>query len=117
MPEASRRLGVARGTVQAHLERMQERGVITGYGPNVDPAALGHEVTAFNTLEIRQATATIRSPNGSTHRARIVGSLPPSLVLPRALAGRCRARSAAVPRATESPSRESEVSLTREQPG
>jgi DNA-binding Lrp family transcriptional regulator len=53
--EASRRLGVARGTVQARLERMQERGVITGYGPEVDPAALGYEVTAFITLEIRQA--------------------------------------------------------------
>jgi DNA-binding Lrp family transcriptional regulator len=53
--EASRRLGVARGTVQARLERMQQRGVITGYGPEVDPAALGYEVTAFITLEIRQA--------------------------------------------------------------
>jgi DNA-binding Lrp family transcriptional regulator len=53
--EASGRLGVARGTVQARLERMQERGVITGYGPEVDPAALGYEVTAFITLEIRQA--------------------------------------------------------------
>ena len=53
--EASRRLGVARGTVQARLERMQERGVITGYGPELDPAALGYEVTAFITLEIRQA--------------------------------------------------------------
>jgi DNA-binding Lrp family transcriptional regulator len=53
--EASRRLGVARGTVQARLERMHERGVITGYGPEVDPAALGYEVTAFITLEIRQA--------------------------------------------------------------
>jgi DNA-binding Lrp family transcriptional regulator len=53
--EASRRLRVARGTVQARLERMQERGVITGYGPEVDPAALGYEVTAFITLEIRQA--------------------------------------------------------------
>jgi DNA-binding Lrp family transcriptional regulator len=53
--EASRRLRVARGTVQARLERMQERGVITGYGPEVDPAALGYEVTAFVTLEIRQA--------------------------------------------------------------
>jgi len=27
----------------------------TGYGPDVDPAALGYEVTAFITLEIRQA--------------------------------------------------------------
>jgi DNA-binding Lrp family transcriptional regulator len=53
--EASRRLRVARGTVQARLERLQEHGVITGYGPEVDPAALGYEVTAFITLEIRQA--------------------------------------------------------------
>ena len=53
--EASRRLGVARGTVQARLDRMQARGVITGYGPDVDPAALDHGVTAFVTLEIRQA--------------------------------------------------------------
>jgi len=52
--EASRRLGVARGTVQARLDRMHDRGVITGYGPDVDPAALGYEVTAFITLEIRQ---------------------------------------------------------------
>ncbi len=53
--EASRRLGTARGTVQARLDRLQARGVITGYGPDVDPAALGYEVTAFITLEIRQA--------------------------------------------------------------
>jgi DNA-binding Lrp family transcriptional regulator len=53
--EASRRLGVARGTVQARLNRMHARGVITGYGPDVDPAALGYTVTAFVTLEIRQA--------------------------------------------------------------
>ncbi|MEP7026433.1 MAG: Lrp/AsnC family transcriptional regulator [Actinomycetota bacterium] len=53
--EASRRLGVARGTVQARLDRMADRGVITGYGPDVDPVALGHGVTAFVTLEIRQA--------------------------------------------------------------
>ena len=52
--EASRRLGVARGTVQARLDRLQDRGVITGYGPELDPAALGYEVTAFITLEIRQ---------------------------------------------------------------
>jgi DNA-binding Lrp family transcriptional regulator len=53
--EASRRLGVARGTVQARLDRMQARGVITGFGPDIDPAALGFGVTAFVTLEIRQA--------------------------------------------------------------
>jgi DNA-binding Lrp family transcriptional regulator len=52
--EASRRLGVARGTVQARLDRLQDRRVITGYGPELDPVALGYEVTAFITLEIRQ---------------------------------------------------------------
>lgn len=55
MLEASRRLGVARGTVQARLDRMDARGVITGYGPDIDPAAIDHSVMAFITLEIRQA--------------------------------------------------------------
>lgn len=52
--ECSRRLGVARGTVQARLDRLQARGVIRGFGPQVDPAALGYDVTAFVTLQIRQ---------------------------------------------------------------
>ncbi|MFE1907090.1 MULTISPECIES: Lrp/AsnC family transcriptional regulator [Streptomyces] len=52
--EASRRLGVARGTVQARLDRLQATGVICGFGPQVDPAALGYPVTAFATLEIKQ---------------------------------------------------------------
>src|SRR5437764_4745046 len=53
--EASRRLGVARGTVQARLDRLQARGVVRGFGPVIDPASLGYAVTAFLTLEIRQA--------------------------------------------------------------
>jgi DNA-binding Lrp family transcriptional regulator len=53
--EASRRLGVARGTVQARLDRMQASGVITGFGPDIDPAALGYVVTAFVTVELRQS--------------------------------------------------------------
>lgn len=53
--EASRRLGVARGTVQARLDRLSRDGVISGWGPTVDPASLGFGVTAFLTLEIRQA--------------------------------------------------------------
>ncbi|WP_314175510.1 Lrp/AsnC family transcriptional regulator [Streptomyces winkii] len=52
--EASRRLGVARGTVQARLERLRTAGVIRGFGPDVDPAAIGYPVTAFATLEIKQ---------------------------------------------------------------
>ena len=53
--EASRRLGVARGTVQARIDQMQARGVITGFGPDIDPAALGHAVTAFVTVELVQS--------------------------------------------------------------
>lgn len=52
--ECSRRLGVARGTVQARLDRLQRTGVIRGFGPDVDPVALGYAVTAFATLQIRQ---------------------------------------------------------------
>lgn len=55
MLEASRRLRVARGTVQARLDRMHARGVITGYGPDIEPAAIGYGVMAFITLELRQA--------------------------------------------------------------
>lgn len=52
--ECSRRLGVARGTVQARLDRLVSRGVISSLAPQLDPAALGFGVTAFVTLELRQ---------------------------------------------------------------
>ena len=53
--EASRRLGVARGTVQARLDRLARDGVVAGFGPEIDAAALGYGVTAFVTLQLRQA--------------------------------------------------------------
>jgi DNA-binding Lrp family transcriptional regulator len=52
--ELSRALGVARATVQARVQRMEDAGVITGYGPDVDVAAAGFGVRAFVTLEIAQ---------------------------------------------------------------
>ncbi len=52
--EASRRLDVARGTVQARLDKLTASGVITGWGPELSSEALGYPVTAFLTLEIRQ---------------------------------------------------------------
>ncbi|MEJ7755401.1 MAG: Lrp/AsnC family transcriptional regulator [Nocardioidaceae bacterium] len=52
--DLSRRMGVARATVQARLRRLEEQGVITGYGPDIDLAAAGHPVLAFVTLEIAQ---------------------------------------------------------------
>jgi DNA-binding Lrp family transcriptional regulator len=52
--ELARRLSVARGTVQARLDRLQRRGVVTGFGPDVDLSAMGYAVLAFATLEIAQ---------------------------------------------------------------
>jgi DNA-binding Lrp family transcriptional regulator len=55
--EASRRLGIARGTVQARLDKLAAAGVITGWGPDLSPEAIGYPVMAFLTLEIRQGSA------------------------------------------------------------
>ncbi|WP_219418273.1 Lrp/AsnC family transcriptional regulator [Pseudonocardia nigra] len=52
--ELARVLGVARGTAQARLDRLERAGIITGYGPDVDLAAAGFPVQAFVSLEIAQ---------------------------------------------------------------
>jgi DNA-binding Lrp family transcriptional regulator len=52
--ELARQLGVARGTVQARLDKLQARGIITGFDPDLDLGALGFEVLAFITLDIAQ---------------------------------------------------------------
>jgi DNA-binding Lrp family transcriptional regulator len=52
--EISRRLEVARGTVQARLAKLEARGVITGYGPEVEPHAMGYPISAFVFVELNQ---------------------------------------------------------------
>jgi DNA-binding Lrp family transcriptional regulator len=65
--ETSRRLGIARGTAQARLARLESSGVLRDWAPTVDPAGLGFGVTAFATLEVHQGqgreelTAHLRS--------------------------------------------------------
>lgn len=66
--EASRRLGIARGTAQARLDKLQATGVIAGWGPRLDPAAMGYPVTAFLTLQIRQGAGHTAA---ATHLAAI----------------------------------------------
>ncbi len=51
---AARELAVARGTVQARLDKLRERGVIASESPSLSPAAMGYPVTAFCTLSISQ---------------------------------------------------------------
>lgn len=45
---------MARGTVQTRLARLEERGAITGHGPDLSAATIGYSVTAFVTLSINQ---------------------------------------------------------------
>ncbi len=52
--EYTRLLGVARGTLQARLDRLERNGVITGHAPRLSPAALGHPVLAFVHIEVTQ---------------------------------------------------------------
>jgi DNA-binding Lrp family transcriptional regulator len=52
--EIARQLGVARGTVSARLDKLLRRGVVTGFGPDVDPVAVGFPILAFVELDIIQ---------------------------------------------------------------
>jgi DNA-binding Lrp family transcriptional regulator len=52
--ELARLAHVARGTAQARIARMEQTGVIVGYGPDLDAAAIEHGVLAFSTLQIAQ---------------------------------------------------------------
>jgi len=52
--ELARTLGVARGTAQARIQRLEQSSVVTGYGPDVDLERAGWSVLSFTTLEISQ---------------------------------------------------------------
>nr|MCW2729019.1 AsnC family transcriptional regulator [Aeromicrobium sp.] len=54
--ELARLTRVARATVQSRLTKLEDAGVITGYGPDIDLVAAGHPVLAFVTLEIVQGS-------------------------------------------------------------
>jgi DNA-binding Lrp family transcriptional regulator len=52
--EVARQLGVARGTVQARLAKLEASGVIIGHGPEIDPRALDYSISAFVLIELAQ---------------------------------------------------------------
>jgi DNA-binding Lrp family transcriptional regulator len=56
--ECARRLGVARGTVQARLDRLIEQGVLDGFPPELDLTVMGYGLTAFAVLEIARGSRT-----------------------------------------------------------
>lgn len=52
--ELSRRLGIARGTVQSRIDRMVTAGVIRGFSVDLNLDALGFQVRAYVTVEVRE---------------------------------------------------------------
>ena len=52
--EYARLLGVARGTVQSRIARLERGGAIVGYAPVLSPRAIGFPVEAFVYLQLTQ---------------------------------------------------------------
>lgn len=52
--ELSRRLGIARGTVQARIDRLVASGVIRSFTTNLNLEALGYQVKAYVTVEVKE---------------------------------------------------------------
>src|SRR5271165_3972752 len=50
--ELSRRLGAARNTIQSRLDKLTISGVIVGFGPEIELAAVEYHVAAYVTLQI-----------------------------------------------------------------
>jgi DNA-binding Lrp family transcriptional regulator len=76
--ELANRLGISRATVYSRLEKLESNGVVAGYGPDIDFAALDHEVTAFITIELQQ---------GRFHDVVPVLDAMPQVIEAHALAG------------------------------
>ncbi|KAA9373210.1 Lrp/AsnC family transcriptional regulator [Microbispora cellulosiformans] len=58
LTELARLLGVARGTVQARVEKLTARGVITDFGPAIATEEIGYPILAFASLQIAQGRLT-----------------------------------------------------------
>jgi Lrp/AsnC family leucine-responsive transcriptional regulator len=70
LAELGRRVGLSSPAVADRLERLEEAGVITGYRVEVDPRALGYELTIM--LRIRPAPRELRKVAELAQRTREV---------------------------------------------
>ena len=52
--ECARRLGVARATAQARLDRLRKNGIIASSAPHIDPRALGYTIRVSCSILIQQ---------------------------------------------------------------
>jgi Lrp/AsnC family leucine-responsive transcriptional regulator len=58
LAELGRRVGLSAPAVADRVQRLERAGVITGYGANVDPRALGYALTTI--IRIRPAPRELR---------------------------------------------------------
>ncbi|GII81057.1 AsnC family transcriptional regulator [Sphaerisporangium rufum] len=54
MREYARLLGIARGTAQARIDKMERLAVITGYEPTISPRGMGYTDLAYVRLNLSQ---------------------------------------------------------------
>lgn len=52
--ELARRAGIGRATAYTRIEGLQQRGVITGFRAEVDPAAAGNPLAAYVFVDVEQ---------------------------------------------------------------
>lgn len=54
LTELARLLGVARGTVQARVDKLTARRIVVDFGPTIDPVPAGYPILAFVMMQITQ---------------------------------------------------------------
>lgn len=59
LSELGRRIGLSQPAVSERVKRLEERGIITGYGARIDPSALGLGMTAI--IRLRTTHEHIRA--------------------------------------------------------
>jgi DNA-binding Lrp family transcriptional regulator len=57
--EFARTLGLARGTVQARLDRLTEQGVVGDFAPQLNHVAMGFPILAFIHIQLQQGRLEI----------------------------------------------------------
>src|SRR6478672_4464130 len=110
--EIARRVGVARGTVQARLAKLEARGVITGYGPEVEPARAVPEVLEVDAVSGQQVLICRVVARDTEHLQEIVNGLVASEAIQRCtshivLSRQVSARTAPLLRSAAAPVRRS----------
>ena len=70
--ELGRRTGLSTSAAHQRVRRLEERGVLTGYAAQIDPAKLGLDITAFVSIRPMDPSQPDDSPERLAHLEEIV---------------------------------------------